>query len=122
MSLEIKGTTIEARRAEERKINYALKNYTFQIGDTLKFKVYAKNGLINPPIFEVETKVATECTTVTIIIPKEKMLLFPTTNKEADYWYEIELNGKKITTGYDKDKEKLFRVYPKGVDSNDTAK
>ena len=65
---------------------------------------------------------ATECTTVTIIIPKEKMLLFPTTNKEADYWYEIELNGKKITTGYDKDKEKLFRVYPKGVDSNDTAK
>lgn len=121
MSLEIKGTLIEARRAEERKINYKLKDYTFKVGDVLKFKVYSKGKLSELPIFEVETKVTTEYTNVTIIIPEEKMSLFPTLNKETDYWYEIELNGKKITTGYDKDKEKIFRVYPKGVDSNDTA-
>lgn len=119
--LEIKGTLIEARRAEERRFNYGLKDYTFQVGDTLKFKVYKKEKISEPPIFEVETKVDTECAKATIIIPEEKMSLFPILNNQADYWYEIELNDKKTPTGYDKDGEKIFRVFPKGVDSNDTA-
>ena len=116
--LEITGKLIEARRAEERKINYSLKDYTFKVGDTLKFKVYAKSGLSEPPILEVETKVNTESPKVTIIIPKEKMSLFPTLNKEADYWYEIELNGVKTPEGYDGKGERTFRVFPKGVESN----
>lgn len=85
-------------------------NYTFQVGDVIKLRVYEKKGYEKEPELEVSYTVATAGTTQTIGIPQ--ILFGEDINKPKTYWYEISVNEDSTIVGYDEDGPKLFIVYP----------
>ena len=118
--LKIENKIISVNRGDDNQsfefsISAGEEDYTFQVGDKIRFGVYNKKQLDKEAILLKEITVAEETNKVTIAFTKEELTIGDLINKPVDYWYEIQLNDNTII-GYDKDGAKIFRLYPEGSD------
>lgn len=94
-------------------------DYTFKIGDVVRFKVYkAKDcGCV-----ELQKDIVVEAlaTKVDIYITGEETKIGELINKPINYWYEVELNPDtepQTIIGYTRDEgAKVFTLLPEGGD------
>lgn len=101
----------------------ATENYTFNVGDIVRFKVFEKKNCENV-VMQKDTKVTVEGTEVKIHLTKEDTALGELISKPKDYWYEVELNpdtAPQTIVGYDEDGAKVFRLYPEGGSMSDES-
>ena len=89
-------------------------NYTFQIGDEIKFGVYNAKELDKPALLKTITN-DEEKEVITITLAKEDTTIGELINKPVECWYEIQLNDDTII-GYDEKGAKKFVIYPEGSD------
>lgn len=90
-------------------------NYTFQVGDVIKFGVYNAKELDKPAVLLKSITNDEEKETITITLTKEETSIGELDNKAITYWYEIQLNDDTII-GFDEKGAKEFIVYPEGSD------
>ena len=94
-------------------------NYTFEVGDVIRFKVFEK-GRCDNVVLEKDVIVDSETEFVDIVFTRSDTKIGPLINKPVDYWYEVEINPEtspQTIIGYDKTGPKVFRLYPEGDDS-----
>lgn len=119
--LSIEGKTISINRGDAGQSFDLIipisstEDYTFQVGDIIKFGLYYKKGLDKDAILLKTITIQEETQRVTIGFTKEELTLGELSNKETEYWYEIQLNDNTII-GYDSEGAKQFIVYPEGSD------
>ena len=92
--------------------------YMFQVGDTVRFKVFVKKQC-DDVVLQKDVVVDEESLTVDIPLEKDDTKIGGIINKPADYWYEVELNPDttpQTIVGYDSDGPKIFRLFPEGGD------
>lgn len=92
--------------------------YTFKIGDVIRFKVLEKNRCDNVVLTKV-INVEQETTSVDLCLSSEDTKIGDLINKPKDYWYEVEVNPDTLPQtiiGYDTSGPKIFRLYPEGDD------
>lgn len=92
--------------------------YKFQPGDIVRFKVLKAKDC-NCVEMTKDTLVTVETTTVNISLNSDDTKIGDIVNKPSKHWYEIELNPEtnpQTIVGYDLDGEKIFMIYPEGVD------
>lgn len=109
---DIATIVISAKLSEEE-------NYTFLIGDVVRFKVFEKNRCDNIVLVK-DVIVSKEATTVDMCLTTEDTKIGDLINKPKDYWYEVELNpdtSPQTIIGYDQKGPKIFRLYPEGDDN-----
>lgn len=117
---KITGNTIELTRGDIAAINFSIKDYKFNTGEYVHFRVYTKNGLNAEPL--IDKKVICEQDEqeqLVISLTSEETKIGEMINKATTYWYEIELNGNQTIIGYDDDGAKELILYPEGVEDND---
>lgn len=93
-------------------------DFTFQIGDIVRFKVFEKNRC-DHVVLEKDVAVEAETETVDIYLTTEDTRIGDLINKPKDYWYEVEINPEttpQTIIGYDVNGPKIFRLYPEGDD------
>ena len=93
--------------------------YTFKIGDVVRFKVFEKNRCNNVVLTKV-INVEQETTYVDVCLSSEDTKIGDLINKPKDYWYEVEVNpntSPQTIIGYDVHGPKIFRLYPEGDDN-----
>ena len=99
-------------------------NYTFRVGDVIRFKVFKKKDC-QFIVLQKDTKVLEEATSVDINLTSEDTKIGNIINKDIDYWYEVELNpdtrpqtiiGYEIDPQTRKPLEKIFKLLPEGGD------
>lgn len=103
---------ISAKMSEEE-------NYTFQIGDIVRFKVFVKNRCDNVVLVK-DVVVDKETTSVDVCLMTEDTKIGDLIHKPKDYWYEVEVNpdtSPQTIIGYDQTGPKIFRLYPEGDDN-----
>lgn len=90
------------------------KRYTFNVGDTITFGVYERNGFNKCPLLfkTIEIEKATDI--CHIELTKEDTTIGDLINREVEYWYEIQYNDNETVLGYDEDGAKIFMLYPEG--------
>ena len=101
---------VNARNANRR--------YTFRGGDVVRFRITNK-GNYNDVRFTKDVTVKEETQNVEITLDREETKLDEITNREKEYWYEIELNpdtAPQTIVGFDKDGAKKLILYPEGGD------
>lgn len=114
--------TIHLTRGDIAGINITAKNndgtdYTFIVGDVVRFKVFEKKGCDCVKL-QKDVVVQEEGTSVEMALESTDTKLDDLINKPKDYWYEVELNPEtapQTIIGYD-DNPKIFRLYPEGKD------
>lgn len=92
--------------------------YTFKIGDVVRFKVFEKNRCNNVVLTKV-INVEQETTSVDLCLSSEDTKIGDLISKPKDYWYEVEVNpdtSPQTIIGYDQTGPKIFRLYPEGDD------
>ena len=92
--------------------------YTFKIGDIVRFKVFEKNHCDNVVLVKV-INIEQETTSVDVCLSSEDTKIGDLINKPKDYWYEVEVNpdtSPQTIIGYDVQGPKIFRLYPEGDD------
>ena len=94
------------------------KDYEFQMGDVVRFKVFKKRDC---GCVELQKDVVVSATTkkIDIYLNGEDTKIGDLISKPTNYWYEIELNPDttpQTIIGYDDAGEKVFRLYPEGSD------
>lgn len=91
--------------------------YQFQIGDTITFNIYEKNGYGKEPLMKKEVVVTEEAESVNILLTEDDTTFGNPVNKETIFWYDITLNNNLTVICYNEDGAKEFIEYPaKGVD------
>lgn len=113
---KITDKTIEVTRGDSMAINFSIDNYTFDVGDTVEFRVYEKKGLENDPVIEKKIEVKEQTEVVRIEVPGLETKIGDIQNKPVTYWYEIELNDNSTIIGYDEDGAKELILYPEGAE------
>ena len=106
-------------RGDAGSFNFQIPDYTFKVGDVIRFKVFKQNDcgcveLQKDFVVEVEN-----LTNIKIELSKEDTKIGTLINEPKEYWYEIELNPEtrpQTVIGYDMEGEKLFMLYPEGSD------
>lgn len=116
---KIEGDTIYITRGDIATIELSIDDYTFQVNDTIEFRVYNKKALDKLPVLEKEITVETAGETVDIELTHQDTSIGNITNKPVEYWYEIELNDNQTVVGYDEDGAKLLILMPEGVERNE---
>ena len=116
---KVEGTTIKLTRGDKAIIEFSIDNYTFVKNDKIKFKIYKKLALNQPPVFKKTIIIEKEQTTMEIILTSEETKIGIMSNRPITYWYEIELNDNETPVGYDDDGATLLILYPEGADDND---
>ena len=117
---KIENDTIKVTRATKGVIEFSIDDYTFNIGDTIEFRIYNKKKLNEPPVMTKEIKVTQACTSVDIELTCEDTDIGEPINKMVEYWYEIELNDEQTIIGFDDiNGPKILELYPKGVEEDD---
>ena len=109
---------ISITRGDIGSINFSIDNYTFQIGDVVRFKVF-KSKDCQCIELQKDIEIEEEVEIIEIPLTSKETKIGEIINKPKQYWYEIELNpNKKPQTiiGYDEEGEKLFTLYPEGDD------
>lgn len=116
------GKTIRVHRGDAGILAYSIplsdtENYQFQQGDTIEFTVFEKKGYDKAPVLSKEIAVEESCEEVLIKLDSNDTSLGEKTNKTAVYWYEISLNKKQTTLGYDDEEGAAeFRILPAYVE------
>ena len=92
-------------------------DYTFQVGDIVRFKVFKRKdcGCIE---LQKDVEVTEAGTTVNVLLTSEDSKIGGIINKPAKYWYEVEVNPDtscQTIIGYDEDGEKVFMLYPESA-------
>jgi hypothetical protein len=96
-------------------------NYTFRVGDIVRFKVFGKKDCDNV-VIQKDTRVEAAAEVVSIVLTGEDTKFCEVISKPTDFWYEVELNPDtqpQTIIGYDEDGAKLFRLFPDGGDMNE---
>lgn len=91
-------------------------NYTFQVGDIVRFNVFRKKDVATVEL-QKNVTVKEETIEVNISLTGEDTKIGELINKPTKYWYEVELNPEtnpQTIIGYDEDGEKVFMLYPEG--------
>lgn len=93
-------------------------DYTFQVGDIVRFKVFKKKdcGCVE---IQKDVEVITAGTSVEINLTSTDTKIGEIINKPTDYWYEVELNpdtNPQTIICYDDEGEKIFKLFPEGND------
>lgn len=122
LRIDTKTKMIMINRGDRGSIEFSIKNedgsdYIFQIGDIITFGVYAKKHMEGKASILKNIEIEEETTSVIIELTPEETKIGDIKNIAVDYWYEIQINHQDTIIGYDKDKEKIFRVYPEGSDT-----
>lgn len=115
--------TIHITRGDIATIEFSALNsdgtsYTFQVGDLVRFGVFAKKNM-NDLIFQKDVTVNEATTKVDIDLLEEDTKIGDIINKPVEYWYEIQLNPDtepQTIIGYDEDGAKVFKLYPEGTE------
>lgn len=95
--LKIDGRNIEITRGDYLPLTVTATDkvtktpYTFQVGDSIRFKVFEKKN-VNNVILSKDFEVKIEAEAVDIEMTAKEMKFGEFINKHVDYWYEIELN------------------------------
>lgn len=98
--------------------NSAGSDYTFQYGDTVRFKVFEKKGC-DCVMLQKDFIVESQAHSVDILLTGNDTKIGELIHKPKDYWYEVELNpmtNPQTLIGYDEDGAKVFRLFPEGAD------
>lgn len=97
-------------------------DYTFQVDDVVRFKVFKKKDCACVEI-QKDTTITEESTIAYINLTSEETKIGEIINKPVDYWYEVELNpdtNPQTIVGYEvvdgQQKEKIFKLLPEGSD------
>ena len=115
--VEVQNDTIHLSRGDKAQIELTIDDYTFKSGDIIRFRVYRKNELNNPPLLDKEFTVDADSDSFDIILTSEDTKIGEMDNKRIEYWYEIELNGEQTILGFDRNGAKKLLLYPEGADS-----
>lgn len=104
---------------EVKALNEDGSDYTFKVGDIVRFKVFKKNDC---GCVEIQKDVPVEiaAASVDIHLTSEETKIGELINKPVEYWYEVELNPEtnpQTIIGYDEDGGKIFKLYPEGNDA-----
>lgn len=92
--------------------------HTFQAGDVLRIKVFAKKDA-ETVVLQKDFPVTEDTESVEIVLSREDTKIGGVISKPKDYWYEIELNpydNPQTIIGYDDDGAKIFKLLPEGRD------
>ena len=103
------------------KANKDGKPYTFQPGEVLRIKVFAKKNC-EKVVLQKDFPVAAVTQGVDIVLDGNDTKIGGVISKPTDYWYEVELNpydSPQTIIGYDEDGPRLFRLYPEGKDQDE---
>lgn len=103
------------------QVNNDDKNYKFQPGEVVRFKVYGKKNA-ESVVLQKDFPITEYTESVEIYLSKEDTKIGGIISKPTDYWYEVELNPFDETqtiVGYDEDGAKLFRLFPEGGDAEE---
>lgn len=121
---KVEGSTIKVTRGDMGTIGVTAMNedetdYTFQVGDILRIKVF-KNKDCGCVELQKDTTVEAEAIEIDINLTKEDTKIGDLISKPVTYWYEVELNpdtNPQTIIGYDDiEGAKLFILYPEGGD------
>lgn len=94
------------------------KPYTFQPGDLVRIKVFAKKNASNV-VLQKDFPVTAVTQTVELFLDENDTKIGKVISKPTDYWYEVELNpldDPQTIIGYDDDGAKVFKLFPEGAD------
>lgn len=116
---KIKDETIHLTRGDTGTIELSIEDYTFKAGDVIEFRVYNKKGLNQLPLINKKIQVEEEKESIDIELSSEDTKIGEITNKETEYWYEVELNNDKTVIGYDENGAKLLILYPEGAETDE---
>lgn len=119
--LKIIDRQINITRGDSASIVFGAKdengdNYTFAVGDVLRFKVFKKKDVASV-VLTKDVVVEEETTEVTISLTNEDTTIGDLINKPTTYWYEVSLNPDTIEQtiiGYDIEGTTEFVLYPEG--------
>lgn len=92
--------------------------HTFSAGDVLRIKIYAKKNCENV-VLQKDFVVEADTQSVEVFLTGEDTKIGDVISKNADYWYEIELNpltNPQTIIGNDEDGAKIFKLFPEGAD------
>ena len=104
--LIIEGKTIKFSRGDDITINFGCKDkqgnsYTFQIGETIQFRIFDKQGYDKVAILSKEITIDEETTTVPINLTSQDTMIGEEINSAVKYWYEISINEDNTVIGFD---------------------
>ena len=88
----------------------------FHVNDKIQFAVYKKKELNKQPVLYKEVTINQDTKIVDIPLSSSDTKIGEMSNKPIDYWYEIQLNKECTLVGYDRNGEKVLRLYPEGAD------
>lgn len=97
--------------------------YTFQPGELVRFKVFAKKDC-EDVVLEKDFPVTAVTQGVDIILTGDDTKIGDVISKPRDLWYEVELNpldNPMTIIGYDEDGAKVFKLFPEGADIPQSA-
>jgi hypothetical protein len=86
--------------------------YQFQVGDTIDFVIYEKNGYDRTPMSHKHIEVESTSDSVTIELTGEDTTFGEISNKPTTYWYDITLNDTNTIICYNEDGAREFIIYP----------
>lgn len=93
-------------------------SFSFQPGDLLRIKVFAKKDC-ETVVLQKDFPVTAVTETVEIYLNENETKIGEVISKPKDYWYEIELNPlsePQTIIGYDEDGPRVFKLFPEGRD------
>lgn len=111
----VENDVFKVTRGDKGIFTFSIDDYTFEVGDIIKFKIYNKKGLDLPPVFYKEIIIKNACESIDIYFTSEDTRIGELLNKRKEYWYEIELNENQTVKGFDDDGAKIFYLYPEGA-------
>lgn len=119
----IKDKTIHLTRGDIATLEVKAKNedgtdYTFEVGDVVRFKVIKKKDC-NCVEIKKDFIVEESVTNAQIFLSGNDTKIGDVINKPVVYWYEVELNpdtAPQTIIGFDEEGEKQFILYPEGSD------
>ena len=91
--------------------------YTFQIGDVVRFGIFA-NGNYNDIILEKDVTVQAETSYVVVPLTAQNTTIGDIINSPVSYYYEVQLNpdtDPHTIVGHDENGPKIFMLYPEGA-------
>ena len=121
---KIKGTTFHITRGDMACFDVGMKDennnpVNFKPGDIVRFRVFVKKHY-DKSVLVVDVSVQEETETVTFVLTGDKTKIGDVIHKQVEYWYEVERNpdtpNADTFIGTDDTGEKLFILYPEGVD------
>lgn len=115
---QIKLTRGDVAAIEVKAKNEDGTEYTFVVGDVVRFKVF-KNRDCGCVELQKDVTIENETTAALVRLSSKDSKIGGIINKPVDYWYEVELNPEtnpQTIIGYDDNGAKIFTLYPEGRD------